>query len=112
MNLKDLYNKFNSNVLVFRYLFYISCLSVCLYQIIKICEIYFSYKTTTFVNYDNFLVISLPAITICFDKIDVLRDDYRKHLNIKDNTNDDENELVKQYLANYTITEQLDMLLN
>jgi len=57
-------------------------------------------------------VISLPAITICFDKIDVLRDDYRKHLNIKDNTNDDENELVKRYLANYTISKQLDMLLN
>ena len=54
--------------ITFRFIFSLFCSSVCLYQIIDICYIYFSYKTTTFVRYDNQSLISLPAITLCMDK--------------------------------------------
>jgi len=40
----------------------------CLLQVYKICDNYFSYKTNTFVKYEEEVILSLPAITICIDK--------------------------------------------
>ena len=101
--------KFNFNFV--KQLFFIFCLSVCLYQIYTICEIYFSYKTTTSVSYGDFSVISLPAITICFNKIDVLKDHHLDQLNISRNgVNKHESQIVvKIFCSNYTVRQQFDM---
>src|SRR6185437_6563438 len=104
--------KFNFNFV--KQLFFIFCLSVCLYQIYTICEIYFSYKTTTSVSYGDFSVISLPAITVCFDKIDVLRYEYLIQLNISRN---DENKyksqhIIEKFCGNHTIEQQFAMFFN
>ena len=97
---------FNSNrslsEKLFLYLYSVFCLLSCLYQIYKICDIYFAYKTSTFVTYDDISTISLPAITVCMDKTEVLK------RNAFD-TNGDQvssNEL----LANLSIREQFERL--
>src|ERR1700743_2740437 len=102
------------NVECYRQIFFILCFISCLYQVTKICEIYFSYKTTTSVSYGDFSVISLPAITVCFDKIDVLRDHYLVQLNISRN---DENKyksqhIIKRFCGNHTIEQQFAMFFN
>ena len=96
----------------FKKLFFLACLSACLYQIYTICDIYFSYKTTTFVNYDQFRVISLPAITVCFDKIDVLRDNVFNNTNQSETNYKDIRKKVMAIFQNYTIREQMQMLYN
>src|ERR1700744_1738976 len=99
------------NVQLFRQIFFIICFISCLYQMSKICEIYFSYKTTTSVSYGDFSVISLPAITVCFDKIDVLKDHYLDQLNISRNgVNKHKSQIVaKIFCSNYTLRQQFDM---
>src|SRR4051812_35245659 len=101
------------NSKTFRKLFFVFCLTVCLYQIYKICDIYFAYKTTTFVNYDKFSVISLPAVTICLDKYEVLRDEYRIQLNATalNSNNAFNNKFVSSYLQSYPVKKQFEMLL-
>src|SRR5437868_6070636 len=81
---------------------YIICLGLCLYQIYTISQLYFAYKTTTIVNYANSSLISLPAITICFNKYEVLRN---KTFNNVNNNND----LGKSF-ENITIKDQFDQL--
>jgi len=100
------------NTQAFRYTFFTFCLSVCVYQVYRICDIYLLYKITTSVTYGNISVISLPAITICFDKIDVLRDEYFVEFNISHNQWDrNESKLqVEKLCANYTIKQQFETL--
>ena len=96
---------------LFRYLYGLFCLSVCLYQILDICDIYFSYTTTTFVSYENQSEISLPAITFCLDKRYLLKPEYLDQINI--NKSDDEgtqNMAVNEFVANLTVKEQFDAL--
>ena len=102
------------NVFLFRKIFFIFCLISCLYEVTKICEIYFSYKTTTSVSYGDFSVISLPAITICFGKMDVLRDHYLDQLNITRNKNNRNVSqiVVYKYCNNHTIEQQFPMFFN
>ena len=99
------------NVEFYRQIYFIICFISCLYQISKICEIYFSYKTTTSVSYGDFSVISLPAITVCLDKMDVLKDHYLDQLNISRNgVNKHESQIVvKIFCSNYTVRQQFDM---
>ena len=99
------------NIEFYRQIYFIICFISCLYQMSKICEIYFSYKTTTSVSYGDFSVISLPAITVCFDKMDVLRDHYLNQLNISRNgVNKHKSQIVlKIFCSNYTLRQQFDM---
>ncbi|XP_054157185.1 cytochrome P450 3A24-like [Oppia nitens] len=87
---------------------------MCLYETIQICQIYFSYKTTTFVDYDNIEEISLPAFTICFHKRDLLRQQYLT--NVSNNGNqkqsNDYNEKLDQLFINLTIRQQFQLLQN
>ena len=99
--------------LIFRFLFYSLCLSLCLYQISDICKIYFSYKTTTFVSYGNQSEISLPAITFCTDKQNLLNPEYLDQLlsesnEIQNNTTNDNQ--IKEMLSNMTVRAQFDAL--
>ena len=63
---------------------------------------YFAYKTTTFVKYENISKISLPAITICFRKQDVLKS--------KDPDQPQEVNEMLESMANLSIKTQLDMM--
>ena len=58
-----------------------------LYQIIKICEMYFSYKTIIIFGYENQSMISLPAITFCVKKHQMIRKE-----NLKNSSNQTEAE--------------------
>jgi len=91
---------------LFHYMFFTFCLSGCLYQIIKICEIYFSYKTTTFVTYDKMSLISLPAITICIDKQYMFKTEYldKNPINISDKQS------LNTLFFSLTIRQQMDIL--
>ena len=60
--------------------FFIISLGLCLYQICKICEIYFSYKTTISLSFQNSSLVSLPAITVCIKKTKVFRKDFLQRL--------------------------------
>ena len=103
-NIKDM-NKFET---IFRFFFSL-CLSLCLYQISDISKIYFSYKTTTFVSYSNQSEISLPAITICTDKQNLLKPEYLSKINKTQNNTKNETQ-IKEFLNNMTVREQFNAL--
>ena len=90
----------SSTEILFLIIYYTICLGLCLYQIFTISELYFAYKTTTSVKYDNISMISLPAITLCFDKNEVLREN---------TLNKSENNFL-HLMANETIKDQFKML--
>ncbi|XP_054162140.1 uncharacterized protein LOC128960094 [Oppia nitens] len=73
-------------------LFIILLLLICSYQVYKICYLYLSYCTTTSVTYDQLSDLSLPGITLCFDKQWILRDDYKQ-------------QMLKQYNASVNSTD-------
>ena len=66
-------NNFKSFSKIIRVLFFIICMTGCLFQIYKISEIYFLYETTTDVRRDEEADISFPALTICIDKLDFIK---------------------------------------
>ena len=78
------------------------CFVICFYQIIKICENYFSFETLTTVRYINEMRISLPGITICFDKIHALREDFKQKHSFKSN----ESQKMKDILDQMTVEQQ------
>ncbi len=53
---------------IIRFVFSIICVSGCLHQIKQIGENYFSHETTTYARYEDEVMLSLPAITICIRK--------------------------------------------
>ena len=93
---------------IFQFLFFSLCLSLCLYQISNISKMYFSYKTTTFVSYGNQSEISLPAITICTEKQNLLKPEYLDK--ILSESNKTQNKTIKQILSNMTVREQFNAL--
>ena len=72
--------------------------------IVTICQIYFSYKTTTFVKYENISKISLPAITICMDKREVITIDAKLRFNLSEATD--------EILAKLTVKDQFKIIMN
>ena len=88
---------------VFRVLYILFCAAMCLYQIVTICQIYFSYKTTTFVKYENISKISLPAIFMCVDKREVITNEAKERLNYT---------VTDEILNNYTVKDQFKMIKN
>src|ERR1700741_4950615 len=74
-----LYLRFNLDKSV-KYLIFTISLCLCLYQICKICEMYFSYKTIITFGFVNQSVISLPAITFCIKKDLIVREEVLKKI--------------------------------
>ena len=98
-------DKFNC---LFHWSFLTICLGLCLYQISKICEIYFSYKTTISMSFEDISEISLPAVSICVNKTLLLRDEFFTQMSI--NKSDKNMETIKNVLKNMTIKEQIDAM--
>ena len=88
---------------VSQFLHILICAAIFSYQIVTICQIYFSYKTTTFVKYENISKISLPAITICMDKREVIGNEAKERYNLT--------EVTDEILAKFTVKEQFAMLM-
>ncbi len=101
--LNGLMNKYS----LFRIIFGIICISGCLFQIANISKIYFSYDTTTVVEYEFEKMVSLPAITICFKKEYILRKQniIRKFPNVTNNNSSDDDLML--YLNKMNLKEQL-----
>ena len=94
-----------------RNLFFILCLSLCLYQISKICEIYFSYKTSISMSYQNISEISIPALSICVDKSFLLNSNHLTKLGIKTQVESGRHSSrIGKYLNNMTIIEQIEAM--
>ncbi|CAG2101116.1 unnamed protein product [Medioppia subpectinata] len=60
-------------------------MAMCSYQVYKISVLYFSYTTTTSVSYQKVSTISMPGISICFNKESLLREEYRRILSEDNN---------------------------
>ena len=108
LNIKNFESRFFVKLLFFSF-----CLTGCLYQISDICNIYFSYKTTNFVSYGNQSEISLPAITICTEKQNLLKPEYLDKIlreNNKIQNNGKTGNRVQDFLNNMTVREQFDAL--
>src|ERR1700741_3777878 len=108
-----LYLRFNLDKSV-KYLIFTISLCLCLYQICKICEMYFSYKTIITFGFVNQSVISLPAITFCIQKDLILREEVLKKIfNVSDIHMIDSLRKYKQvllHLNNKTIGEQYSLM--
>ena len=52
----------------------------CILQIHEISDNYFKYKTITEVKYENEVMISLPAITLCLKKELFIRNELLPHI--------------------------------
>ena len=89
---------------VIRVVYILFCAAMCLYQIVTICQIYFSYKTTTFVEYENISTISMPAITICMDKREVITNEAKERYNLS--------EVTDEALAKFTVEKQFQILMD
>ena len=94
------------------YSFFLLCMGLCLYQISKICEMYFSYKTTISMSYENISEISLPALSICVDKSFLLKPKYLTQLGINQTERDSPQNTAKvsKFMANMTIKEQFNAM--
>ena len=57
-----------------RSLYSIVCLIGCIYQSFKLSQIYFTYETSTNVKYESESYVELPAITICYKKLNQLKE--------------------------------------
>src|ERR1700744_2356581 len=73
------------------------CLMGCMYQTYRICELYFSYETTTSVKYKLEDKINVPGLTLCFEKSTVLKQDFI----IKHNINNMTSPFEKLYFLNH-----------
>jgi len=100
---------------IIRYCLAFICAIGCLYQILMISIIYFSYETVTDVRYGIDAFISLPAITICTLKSSLMRKDYLQQngIQLQDYTSrlDHLNNLTikEQFKALYTAEEILNL---
>ena len=91
-----------------KFSFFSLCFGLCLYQMWRICEMYFSYKTIITIGFENQFVISLPAITLCFRKKNMIKGEYLK--TFQDQLNWAENDVkLLDYLNNLTINEQIGL---
>ena len=79
---------------------------------IDILKAYLSYETSISIEYDNSSQISLPGITICFDKSDILRHEELNNTNISNEIRSDEWRLKDYFNYNMTIKEQNQLLLS
>src|ERR1700743_2057718 len=81
------------------------CLMGCMYQTYKISLLYFSYETTTNVKYESSATLTLPAITVCFDKEALIRPEFVKNFNLNKTLNSTKGG-IKDYLNTLSIGDQ------
>ena len=95
-----------------RSVFFLLSMGLCLYQISKICEMYFSYKTTISMSYENISEISLPALSICVDKSFLLKPKYLTQLGINqtERFSETDSKKINGFLGNLTIKEQFNAM--
>ena len=79
----------------------------CVYQSLRISELYFSYETITNVKYETENTLDLPGITICYNKLIQLKHEAREEL--EQFSNETEKQLA--HINNLTIGEQMKMSL-
>ena len=84
------------------------CLMGCVYQSLRISELYFSYETITNVKYESENKIELPGITICVSKLSMVTYKYNEELNQISNSSD----IKWKIMNNLTINEQISKLNN
>jgi len=89
------------------FIFRIICLLLFIYQFYKLSSIYFSYKTTTNVVYELEKIVSFPAITICFDKFALVKNDSEYSLTNNETINDEK----RFNFNNQTIREQIQHIM-
>ncbi len=96
---------------IIRYIFAAICLTGCLFQIYRISAIYFLFETSTDVRFDNEVIISLPAITICASKHYFVREEILKNI-FNNGSNEKLNDRTKilNYLNNLSIKDQFKSL--
>ena len=73
---------------------------------------YLSYETSISIDYENTSEISLPGITICFDKYYIIRHEELNKTNISDEIRSDRWRLIDYFNYNMTIREQNLLLLS
>ena len=93
-----------------RFIFYLFCITLCSYQMIDLLRAYLSYETSISIDYGNSSQISLPGITICFDKFDLLRHEKLNNTNISEEIRTDRWRLIDYFNYNMTIKEQNQLL--
>ena len=98
-------------VLIIRIVFCVISLMGCVWHVIDISHIYFSYETTVNVQFKREVVVEMPAITLCTNISYVTRYEYLKdrYANELSNTTDtDKNKWIfGEYLWKLSLEEQL-----
>ena len=92
--------------LIFKLLIRIGCLIGCVYQSLRISELYFSYETITNVKYETHNTIHLSGINICYNKKLQVIDEYKDlvYKNIRNKI-----DAFKNFNNNYTIRDQFSL---
>jgi hypothetical protein len=96
---------------IVRYIFAAICLIGCSFQIYRIIAIYILYETTTDVRFNNEVIISLPALTICASKHYFVREEILKNI-FNNGSNEKLNDKTKilNYLNKLSIKDQFKSL--
>ena len=86
----------------------IICFFGCFYQLFKINTIYFSNETTTNVMFEYENEVSLPAITLCFNKFYLFHEIFNKNFTANETVID--NKEIDHKFVRMTIAEQIEAL--
>src|SRR5690348_14197689 len=68
----------------FKLISLIFCIAGCIFHLNSISKLYFSYQTLTNVKFDYSNELTLPGITICYDKLLQLKDEYFNKISLED----------------------------
>src|ERR1700753_965590 len=93
-------------LLNFKFLSKVLCLMGCVYQSLRISELYFSYETITNVKYETQNTINLPGITICYSKLIQLK--HGPKIELDQLSNETEKQLA--HFNNLTIGQQISRM--
>ena len=93
-------------------LFYTVCITLCSYQLFDILMAYLSYETSISIDYENTSEISLPGITICFDKYYIIIREELIKSNISEEIRSDRWRLMNYFNYELTFKEQNQLLLS
>jgi len=97
------FNEFNNKYFLFSLIFHLICFGFCFYQIYKICEMYFSFRTTTSVSLWQFSDIPFRRWLYVLIKYIIERRVWKDINNSYD---------INEYLNKQTIRQQFERILN
>ena len=87
------------------------CFGLYLYQISKICEIYFSYKTTISMSFENISEISLPAVSLCVEKSFLLKSQHFIQLSLNQSDRSPQTiQKIRRFINSKTIRGQMEVM--